>query len=400
MINKKNRLIVNHLCKKDKYLSRVLILFYILSITNAAMKMVLHENGQSIMLVRGLFVILMLYYFIKSIKQFINKGFLFLILLEVTLLLVYSVSILKGNASSSDVLSYAKFSMGVCAPLASIVYAHFDNRNLYNELLKWSYFISILSIISIIGSYYFDPTFTYTMFLSYSLLLPVLLQINQLFVNFKIINFIFVVVSFLVILIWGARGPLFLILVYTSYKVISLPKPTIKNISKIILGGVSIAILLNLALKSMTNYLTNLLHSYGLSSRILNMISHNIIYSGTGRSEIANRAWNMIIQKPLLGWGAVADITRLGGYPHNIFLELAIDYGLLIAGLISIVLIFKMALIFYKPKSIYVDVVVIYILTGFLPLLVSGTYLWSVDFFILIALLGNRNISDLRKRAI
>ena len=70
----------------------------------------------------------------------------------------------------------------------------------------------------------------------------------------------------------------------------------------------------------------------------LKFISKNFNFESFPRLNIYKESINFIIERPILGWGSASFPLLFFsrnyewyGHPHNIFLELAISYGLIIA---------------------------------------------------------------------
>lgn len=91
-----------------------------------------------------------------------------------------------------------------------------------------------------------------------------------------------------------------------------------------------------------------------------NFNDFTISYENMPRLLIWQESFNLIIQKPFLGWGAASFPVLFQnlhnewkGHPHNLFLEISISYGLITAILISTflaIIIYKSFLIFKKKE--------------------------------------------------
>jgi O-antigen ligase len=92
----------------------------------------------------------------------------------------------------------------------------------------------------------------------------------------------------------------------------------------------------------------------------------------------------MIKEKPFVGWGVGGEASLLGTYPHNIFLELCLNFGLILGGVLCIILVVSILATFFASDGVNKDIFLIYLCTGFVPLLISATYLTTQDFFSLV----------------
>ena len=182
------------------------------------------------------------------------------------------------------------------------------------------------------------------------------------------------------ILISGGRGGIILFIVYNIYIFFSVMKRMDKkNIIKIIrFIFLSIIIILILFPILMKNHL--FIEGF---SRVFSFISHDggINWSGTsGRDEIYINAINMIMKRPILGYG----IYGVEGYPHNIILEILIHGGVIYLAFVLFVFIcFINKLRVLIRKNCKYRIISIIFIYPIIMLLFSGTYtnfseLWFV----------------------
>jgi O-antigen ligase len=134
--------------------------------------------------------------------------------------------------------------------------------------------------------------------------------------------------------------------------------------------------------------LNNLLIKYGVQSRtIYLLLSDNIDFS-TGRSEIFSDTINNIFLNPVLGYGIGGDRVFLNGtYPHNIFLEIIAQFGIVLGGIFSLVLIMYWFIgIFLNKNTIDQHLAIIFAGLGLISLFFSGSYLTSSNFWLFMAI--------------
>ena len=114
----------------------------------------------------------------------------------------------------------------------------------------------------------------------------------------------------------------------------------------------------------------------GFNSRSLSYIASGDFLNSSGRNEITSMSISMIISKPLFGNGIGSDLATIGQYTHNLFLDLLLHYGVVIGILLSIVVLCLLLIGLFRSnnKSIFV----LFFCAGFLPSMISGTYLSSV----------------------
>src|SRR5699024_2298788 len=93
----------------------------------------------------------------------------------------------------------------------------------YRIIAKVSKMVLYLSIIiAILNSIELISIGPYSMALSNYLLLPALIFIDKSFCEKKTANYLYVIISVLLIILLGSRGPLLSIALYTSYKLLKL----------------------------------------------------------------------------------------------------------------------------------------------------------------------------------
>jgi O-antigen ligase len=83
-----------------------------------------------------------------------------------------------------------------------------------------------------------------------------------------------------------------------------------------------------------------------------------------------------------LGWGICGWNLFYDGYPHNIFLEFLVDFGILISLIIIIVTIIITLTALIKTQKKDKDLLIIFFLSGYIPLIFSNSYKMYVNFWI------------------
>jgi O-antigen ligase len=74
----------------------------------------------------------------------------------------------------------------------------------------------------------------------------------------------------------------------------------------------------------------------GFSTRIFNFIIEGDIIASKGREALAKNTIEAILENPLWGYGVTGDRALLGIYPHNIFLEVLCQYGIIFGSILII----------------------------------------------------------------
>ena len=207
--------------------------------------------------------------------------------------------------------------------------------------------------------------------------------------NKKLIHLAMAVVGGILLLAGGSRGPILdIFLFFAAYIFVSVQKS--KKRFFIIFGLIVVAVFLYLEYIPILNGVSQLLSKAGLSSRLIKKMIEGTASDDNGRTVIWARAIQMIKDKP---WGYGAMGSRHGIYdliepahPHNVFLEILIDYGV-VAGTGIIIAGFVFLLRTLKMPNIGEWKGLVLIFAGVTSqLLLSGTYWHRMGVWALLAL--------------
>lgn len=277
----------------------------------------------------------------------------------------------------------------MCVP-AFVYSISINDWKVLKQIMRKASFIvfifgAILGLLIFSGS---ASTGSYSMSLSYYMLLPAIIYLDKLFDKFSLRALLFVSISLMVILALGSRGAILCILVFVFLKLL---RPSNRlSFKKIFLYIVSSgsAVLVFLNLENILWYLYNFLLGFGINSRSLILFLREDIHL-SGRESLYDNVNQEILNNPLLGIGIGGDRRVIGGYVHNLFLEILANFGIIFGAFLMttlILLIFKALLV--KDKEKY-NMIIIWLSLGFVHLMVSGSYLTDIKFWILIGLITN-----------
>ncbi len=183
-----------------------------------------------------------------------------------------------------------------------------------------------------------------------------------------------------VILIFGTRGPIVCMLVYVALLTIYLAFKS-RNIKKIFILFLIFAIILSVFIFDtlfieVSSALSKVFERIGFSTRIFNFIIEGDIIASKGRESLAKKAIEAIIENPMWGYGITADRAMFGIYPHNMFLEILCQYGIIFGSLLIIVslVITVLALIKSRKNEGRFTFALMLISVVFVKLMISSTY--------------------------
>lgn len=231
---------------------------------------------------------------------------------------------------------------------------------------------------------------TYSMSLSYYALFPALISLGDLLKSVRLKQAIIFIVSLLIIIILGSRGPLLCIATFFLLNFFKKEKAmTVKEIltkTFIVLGTILIAI----NLKNIFGFLYEYFLTRGIYSRTLFMFQEDN-YSVSGRDHILNSIIGEIITKPITGIGVAGDRILTGTYSHNIFVEIISGYGVILGGVVSILLVVLVVRALIISNFQWYGILTFWLSVGFIHLMISGSYLIEMRFWIFLAIVVRVN---------
>lgn len=269
-------------------------------------------------------------------------------------------------------------------------------RNIRLLKCELQFFARILSIIMLVGFLInilvIDIEWTTNkMPFSYMLLTPVVGEIWRLKERFSLIGLLLILVNTIILIIYGSRGPIMCLLAF-----IPLLYFTRRDIKHLFIKGVGISFLLMLMMSFLNDILLaiyNLGNSLGVVSKTISLIMSDNLLFENGRIAILNSTIQLIRESPLIGLGVFSDRFHLGIYPHNVFLEIILDFGIFIGGALIIWMIKIVWNHYTNNNQITREITAFLISIGFIKLLVSGSYWNEGAFFVLLGFCMMRNVT-------
>ena len=200
------------------------------------------------------------------------------------------------------------------------------------------------------------------------------------------------------ILIAGCRGALVCYMVaILLYVIFSGGVFRIQKVISILLLLLAIVVI-SIFWDEILDVAIKLLESMNIDSRTLTMLSEQSFFDDSGRADIQKTIRDNI---GFLPKGLYYDrIAADGSYAHNLFLELAIQYGILLGGAIIVWLCYHVVRSVFAVSKNPTARVVLYslIASGLMRLMFSGSYLLNEPgFWLLIGLMLNYCNSEYAK---
>lgn len=239
--------------------------------------------------------------------------------------------------------------------------------------------VSLLYVVAHTLSPFRELEDTYSMSFGYSMLLPAM----YLFSQDGYIDKIASLLLFALILLDGSRGPVIVLTLYYAYYSLILSS---KEVKKRMVLVFAVAVLAAVAI------LPNM-ESFKNSRTVFLLQEGELISHDSGRDEkVYSVVRPKIMESPIVGWGIGGDRYFLdGSYSHNIFIEVFIHYGLFIGTALFAWLFFYCIIMFLSPRTKQIpgekEMFVMMFLYGFVPMMVSKSYLIDISFAIFIGYL-------------
>ena len=228
--------------------------------------------------------------------------------------------------------------------------------------------------------------------ISYSILPLSIISIYFALKEKKIIYFISALCSGMVIIGIGSRGPLLCIAVFIVVHLLS----DFKKNKILIVFMVVISCLVFCNYNSILDELIDLFKKYDINSRTLYKIRDGSIEDDTGRSDIQEVALQQLSEHPILGTGIAVERIKINQlvmnkdmgscYPHNLIIEILVQYGYIIGTGIILYLCYLFIKSIRKGSQIERELLIIIFSTEIIRLMLSSSYLSSSLFFLWLGL--------------
>lgn len=310
---------------------------------------------------------------------------------------IYSVSfyyaLIQFNNIHDEVVHRMVFVLFFCLPALLLMLKVNDYSILIEEFIRYSYLITVTGLLLFLGdtgAHWANMSFSMMMIFPYAIHFIAYCMGNK-----RIRHGILCILEILMIIIYGSRStffwgimllPLYIVVKYKKMKFINHLRKSIVSV-----GGMLIAVAITMIVipNSFVNELTS---------------SRTFLYLVTGKFFISPerniiREQYIVKSNSLFRFMPIDKLNNGTNYPHNIFIEWIYEYGWILGGvfvIIFIVLAIKM-MIHYRPY--YSEVYMILLVSGFLMLLTSMTYLeWPLFWAFLGIILNSKRRGECFER--
>lgn len=340
----------------------------------------LPSNFAGILSMLLLFVAFMLS--VKNTRIWIK---LYIISTFIIVILIYSTVVSNHQMISSiifdksDIISYS---------VALYFLTAVDSSKTLQKMYIISYISIIIYTIQIFaGNFIVNGHFSYMGF-GYTFVFYWLFICFKAFKQRKIHDIFITLVIGIIIALGGNRGALLIqiiALLFLNRKYLNIKKR---------LGAVMVLATMVLIIFIWSNTYMDVLNQLMDYLKIPNILAQrlntNMFLDDSGRNRISYIVIQLISSNPLFGYGIGADRILIGTHSHNLFLELLLNYGIILGGILIFLLIVLSANIIFQSKHRdWADLVAIYAIYTITMLSLSSSVYDCPEFYTLLVLALN-----------
>lgn len=384
--------------RKDNLVILAVLSYYLVLMTQFLFLNIFNSSNYT-QYIQFFFKMLVFVFYLLPIKYVINKKVKTIFIWFVFFSIVYLANMLFFPNNTKTLLSNAINFFLMIFPnfIYSLCINDISNMMIITEKTsKYVFFIGIcigaLTFTNIINIGLYSQSFSYYM------LLPALFFLEKFLSLYDLKNFLGVMISLILILAFGSRGAIFSVLTFfILYQIINI---SVKSWKKLFFNIFLFFLLFIFIffLKDIMALFQEILVAKGLYSRNLDLFLQEDVFL-SGREVIYSTVINCIIKNPFFGIGLTGDRYVTGGfYSHNFFLEVFSSFGIII-GCLLICIIFYLVINNLRIRSLKVNnFLLIWFCLGFIPLMISGSFLTHYEFWTFLGL--NINILTNKKNII
>lgn|GEM_PF-3987482 len=320
-----------------------------------------------------------LWYARSAIVFHLRKSLLKYLVVAIPYSLLFLLSFMRGT-NLSIVTSYVVLPLLIYLPMGISAYCVNDYQLFYMEIKKWSYAITVSASFILVVQ---RSSGFYSMNFSYVLLFATLVHLNEAIRRKRAWFWMLAIYEIVLNLVFGSRGAILCIIAYIAIQMLLS-----KGMLTVKIPIIIMALYAYFRIDVISEKVLEFMSAKNIHSRTITLLLTRIEYV-SGRDVLAANAREMISQKPVFGWGVGAEVQVLGNYPHNIILELMIDYGQVIGLLVFFMFLFLIIKAVFVSEEKSKELLFLFIPSGFVMLFVSSSYLTLPMFYILMGFVLN-----------
>ena len=255
------------------------------------------------------------------------------------------------------------------------------------KVLSWVAAVLVLFyVVTLFAGVFFIED--YDMSFSYACLMPMLV----LYAQKRPITIFASIFIFLSVIAIGSRGAA---IIFVAYVVLDFFRNKNKWRFLFLLIGVLFIVLFPLFISGLENI--------GITSRTITMFNSGKVMDDSSRTKVYDYFISQLLDNPLLGIGLFGDrIVTNGSYCHNIFLEICLNWGIVMGPILIIIVFYNIIKTYINLCPQNKDLYLIFIFIGTLPFMFSCSYLIDNGFAFLMGmtflLSSNRHLEQQQKK--
>lgn len=288
-----------------------------------------------------------------------------------------------GEINAVYMLLIAK-SMLMAFPYYIIARSLKDYGMLERALYRFSFVINFL--VFAVMRYRIEVDGGYSMGAAYAVLPGAMVAFRMLLRQSSILSLINVVISLVVLVFCGTRGPVVCYVLFCVYEMTANRAMAKEGaIKKVLTGCIAGLVLLMAGMFPFGD-----VGAIWSSNRFVHAARNNYLFRTRDREVLWQAAWETLSEHPLTGVGLLEDRLQIfrradlppqdkargyaGDYSHFVFLDWLLEYGVVVGLLSSLLAFFSVYRFFSMPYSIHKSCMEIFFFRGCVPLLFSGIW--------------------------
>lgn len=271
----------------------------------------------------------------------------------------------------------------------------------FEKLMNLLYVLSSITVVVRILYFYTSGTAMTTleslydgdMSSAYYLLPHLCLIMYFVFKKKTVLNVALLLIGSVFLMFLGTRGAVLMELICFVLMVLLFAKWKYKGLKIVLIATAVIIFLYSPLLEVVIKELYTTAYRMGLSVRIFDRALAGELTASDGRQVIADTLYKALAENPL-GYGVYGDSLFVGSYAHKIYLELWIQFGVILGTIFcGLILIIPVRAFFKATNSDIKGLLVVLYCSSVLKLFLSSSYLREEWLFFILGL----SISLMRK---
>lgn len=378
----------------DNKLSWASTAFFIGSVANASLKTILPIPDAFWGILSALFGLGIIGVFGLSFKEMLRRSSKLFWQSVILFLFVYFISavliVSRGEPLKEMIIGTAFLTFAWWIPSGVFACSVYDKCILYGVWVKASYIISFFALLM----YFFhipDEVNVggneYNMTFGFYIIAPLLIQINEFIKKKRLWLLALILFETFTVFVYASRGILLSLIFFVIYKFAFESNSVVKKVFALLIIALMTFIMLS-SIQTIASSLMSILDVFGVQSRSIMMLAEGTISDTSGRDEIWTICFNMIEQRPILGWGLGGEYVNLakvlGGVsaseasatafnPHNGLIQNFVCFGVLFGLIVNIIVLIPLLnLNKYKDECLH-DMILVFTSAALVPMCISAS---------------------------